>query len=328
MNNKSSVQSSGYQSIDVPFEYRHTCWFCGEPYYESYSFMASPNYDRQQLPIMVPCCQECYTFCHSIKVSGLDLLRDKVKEKLHRKYEKHLQIGANWTKEELEDSEFEGKALEGFRESAWKMFEIAKYRVNYSGWPLTIDGLPVMGITSSFQVEFNGIIYPSLVQAVVQLAKAYNIPQPYLDDVVEVVGRNRLAYALRFAKTTYGYSAEEREASIVSLKVMLAEESAQSREETKPALGIDVAVSEITELILSRTMISPHAIQWVLKEGISTLSQLAEHEDAFFEYFTQESELVAFTYFNGIQVYLDKRETDCEWAMNEDPNRALFGRIA
>ncbi len=166
------------------------------------------------------------------------------------------------------------------------------------------------------------------MQAVVQLAKAYNIPQPYLEGVVEVVGRNRLAYAIRFAKTTYGYSAEEREASIVSLKVMLAEESALLREVTKPALGVDVAVSEITELMLSRTMISPYAIQWMLKEGISTLSQLAEHEDAFFEYFMQESELVAFTYFNGIQVYLDKRETDCEWAMNDDPNRALFARLA
>lgn len=318
---------TAYQSIDIPFEFRHTCWFCGEPYYESYSFMASPNYDEQKLPIMVPCCQECYRFCQSIKVSGLDLLRDKVKEKLHRKYEKHLQIGANWTKEELEDSEFEGKALEGFRESAWTMFEIAKERVNYSGWPLTIDGLPVVGLTSSFQVEFNGITYTSLVQAVEQLAKAYNIPQAYLEDVVETVGRYRLAYAIRFAKTTYGYSAEEREASIASLKAMLVEESVLAAEEPKSAQGIEVAISDIKELILSRTMISPYAVQWALRKGISTLSQLAEHEDDFFEYFMQESELVAFTYFNGMQIYLEKRETDNEWAMNDDPNRVLFAKL-
>lgn len=327
MNDKNSGQLSGYQSIDVPFEYRHTCWFCGEPYFESYSFMASPNYDQQQFPTMVPCCQECFSFCGSIKVSGLDLLRDKVKEKLHRKYEKHLQIGANWTQEELEESEFEGKALEGFRESAWKMFEIARERVNYAGWPLTIDGLPVVGITSSFQVEFNGITYTSLAQAVELLAKAYNIPQPYLEDVVELVGRNRLSYAIRFAKTTYGYSAQDREASIASLKAMLAEESALSQQEAKTEKGIDIALADIKELILCRTMISPYAIQWALKHGVSTLSHLADHEEAFFEHFMNDSELVAFTYFNGLQVYLEKRESDWEWAMNEDPNRALFARL-
>ncbi|WP_299018552.1 hypothetical protein [uncultured Photobacterium sp.] len=319
--------TSAYQFIDVPYEFRHTCWFCGEPYFESYSFTPSPNYEQQELPIMVPCCQECYSLCHSIKASGLDLLRDKVKEKLHRKYEKHLQIGVNWTKEELEESEFEGKALEGFRESGWKMFEIAKDRVNYTGWPLTIDGLPVVGMSTGFYIEHNGITYTSLVQAVVQLSKAYNIPQPYLEQVVELVGRDRLTYAIRFAKTTYGYSAEEREVSIGSLKAMLAEE-ALSFQESKIQKGIDVAISDIKELMLYRTMISPYAIQWILKQGITTLNQLAEYEEAFVEHFTQDSELTAFTYFSGLQVYLEKREMDLDWAENEDPNRDLFARLA
>ncbi|WP_064604605.1 hypothetical protein [Photobacterium sp. J15] len=320
--------TTSYQSIDVPYEFRHTCWFCGEPYFESYSFMPSPNYEHQELPVMVPCCQECYSFCHSIKASGLDLLRDKVKEKLHKKYEKHLQIGVNWTKEELEQSEFEGKALEGFRESGWKMFEIAKARVNYTGWPLTIDGLPVTGMSTSFHVEYNGITYTSLAQAVEQLAKAYNIPQPYLEEVVELVGRNRLTYAIRFSKSTYGYSAEDREASIGSLKAMLAEEEALSISQQVNEKGIDVGIGEIKELILYRTMVSAHAIQWILKQGISTLNQLAEQEEAFFEHFSKDSEIAAFTYFNGVQIYLEKRETEPDWAENEDPNRALFGRLA
>ncbi|MCW8327933.1 hypothetical protein MD588_03855 [Photobacterium sp. SDRW27] len=328
MKDKKRDQPTGCQFIDVPFEFRHTCWFCGEPYYESYSFMAIPNYEQQKLPIMVPCCQECFSFCKSIKASGLDLLRDKVKEKLHRKYEKHLQIGANWTKEELEDCEFEGKALEGFRESAWKMFEIAKERVNYTGWPLTIDGLPMVGISSSFHIEFNGITYTGLSQAVEQLAKAYNIPQAYLEDVVEVVGRDRLSYAIRFAKTTYGYSSAEREASIGSLKALLAEERALSQPEITQVKGVDAELSDIQELILYRTMISPIAIRWCLKQGIVTLAQLAEQEEAFFEYFMKDSELVAFTYFNGMQVYLEKREQDTLWAENEDPNRGLFAKLA
>ncbi|MGF1724972.1 hypothetical protein [Photobacterium nomapromontoriensis] len=316
-----------YQTIDVPFEFRHTCWFCGEPYYESYPFMASPNYEQQALPVMLPCCQECYGICRPIKVSGLDLLRDKVKEQLHHKYQKHLQIGVNWTQDELDNCEFEGKALEGFRESAWQMFEIAKARVNYAGWPLTIDGLPVSIMSTRFHVHFDGITYTSLTQAVEQLAKAYAIPQPYLEAVIEVVGRDRLGYAIRFAKTTYGYSPQERESSISSLKALLAEEQGLSFPKGKREIGIDVEIGEIQELILHRTLISPYAIQWILQRGITTLSQLAEHEEAFFAYFSADSELTAFTYFNAVQIYLEHRELETQWAEEQDPNRALFNLL-
>ncbi|WP_318505764.1 hypothetical protein [Photobacterium leiognathi] len=317
--------NASYVSIDVPFEFRHTCWFCGEPYYESHAFMAKPNYDDQVEPIMVPCCQECFSFANDIKVSSLDILRDKVKEKLHKKYQKHLQIGVNWTKEELEDSEFEGKALEGFRESGWKMFEIAKERVNYRGWAVSIDGIPVEGLTTAFQFEFDGIVYTSLNHAVTQLATAYAIPQPYLEQVIELVGRDKMAYALRFCKTTYGYSPAERETSLASLRALLAEEKANqlgsivNKKRTKK-----IAISEIKELMLHRTMISPYAIQWALEHGATTLQLLAEQEDAFFEHFNQESELTAFTYFNGLQIYLEQREIDPEWVTQSDPNNHLF----
>ncbi|MGF1736614.1 hypothetical protein [Photobacterium satsumensis] len=316
-----------YQSVDVPFDYRHTCWFCGEPYFESYAFLPSPNYDHQKLPILLPSCHECYGICKGIKASDLELLRDKVKEQLHRKYQKHLQIGVNWTKEELEQSEFEGKALEGFRESAWNMFEIAKVRVNFQGWPLTIDGLPVASLSTSFHVQFDGINYTSLSHAVEQLAKSYNIPQQYLEEVVEVVGRDRLPYAIRFAKTTYGYSAAERAASIDSLKALLAEESALSLPERKGSMGIDVNVGDIAELILHRTLIPPYATQWVLKQGINSLNQLAEQEDAFFEHFGADSELTAFTYFTAMQIYLEHRELEPDWAEHQDPNREWFDKL-
>ncbi|GHA42148.1 hypothetical protein ACFFLZ_14175 [Photobacterium aphoticum] len=316
-----------YQVIDVPFEYRHTCWFCGEPYYESHSFMASPNYDQQTLPILVPCCQECFSLCKSIKVSGLDILRDKVKEQLHRKYEKHLQIGINWTKEELEDCEFEGKALEGFKESAWAMYEIAKGRVNYAGWPLAIDGQPMASFSSAFHVQFDGVTYTSLQHAVEQLAKAYAIPQPYLEEVIEVVGREKLAYAIRFAKTTYGYSAQERMASIASLRALLAEEQALSMPMTTPSSGIDVPLADIREFILHRTVMPAVATQWLFKHGVTTLQQLADQEDAFFAHFGQDSEFTAFTYFNAMQIYLEQRELDMQWAKEHDPNQAWFAKL-
>ncbi|OZS44021.1 hypothetical protein [Photobacterium sanguinicancri] len=319
-----------YQSIDVPFNYRHTCWFCGEPYFESFGFMPSPNYEHQEHPLMLPCCQECLSSCKSIKVSSLDLLRDRVKEQLHKRYAKHLQIGVNWTKEELEDCEFEGKALEGFRESAWAMFEIAKERVNYQGWPISIDGIPVAGITNVFQFEFDGIFYTGLNHAVQQLALKYGIPQPYLEQVVELVGRSKMAYALRFCKTSYGYSDAQIKASLESLKALLAEEVANdsvAAVNKGAVLSRSFAIKEIKELILYRTQISSYAIQWALEREIDTLQKLADQEDAFFEHFSQDSEVVAFTYFNGLQIYLEKRETDPQWAEQEDPNRELFERF-
>ncbi|MGF1687851.1 hypothetical protein L4C36_14360 [Photobacterium japonica] len=317
-----------YQEIDVPFEYRHTCWFCGEPYFDSHAFMAAPNYEQQTLPIRVPCCQECFSLCKPMKVSGLDILRDKVKAQLHRKYEKHLQIGINWTQEELEDCEFEGKALEGFRESAWAMYEIAKGRVNYTGWPLVIDGQPVTAFSCAFHVQFDGVTYTSLQQAIEQLAKAYAIPQPYLEDVVEVVGRDKLTYAIRFAKMTYGYSAQERAASVASLRALLAEEAALFLPARTQQAGIDVALPAIQEFILHRTVMPAHAIQWLFKYGVVTLSQLAAQEDAFFAHFGQDSELTAFTYFNAMQIYLEQREIDMQWAREQDPNRAWFDQLA
>ncbi|OBU14616.1 hypothetical protein [Photobacterium aquimaris] len=317
--------TSSYHNIDVPFDYRHTCWFCGEPYFDSHAFMAVPNYDNQTLPIMLPCCQECFSFANGLKVSSLDLLRDKVKQQLHKKYHKHLQIGVNWTKEELESSEMDGKALEGFRISGWKMFEIAKERVNYSGWPIYIDGLPCYDVTTTFQFEYDGIIYTSLNHAVTQLAALYAIPQPYLEQVIELVGREKMTYALRFCKITYGYSPAERESSLASLRALLAEEQANAlASQHSTTAQRDIALADIKELMLYRTMISPHAIHWALSRGIQTLAELAEYEEVFFEHFGKESELTAFTYFNGLQIYFEKRELEPLWAQNDDPNRALF----
>lgn len=317
--------TSSYHNIDVPFDYRHTCWFCGEPYFDSHAFMAVPNYDNQTLPIMLPCCQECFAFANAVKVSSLDLLRDKVKQQLHKKYHKHLQIGVNWTKEELESSEMDGKALEGFRISGWKMFEIAKERVNYAGWPINIDGLPCYDVTTTFQFEYDGIIYTSLNHAVTQLAALYAIPQPYLEQVIELVGRDKMTYALRFCKTTYGYSPAERESSLASLRALLAEEQANAQPLRRSITGLrKVALTDIKQLMLYRTIIAPPAIQWALERGIQTLVELADHEDVFFEHFGKESELTAFTYFNGLQIYFEKRELDPEWAEQSDPNRDLF----
>ena len=54
-----------------------------------------------------------------------------LKGRKSRKYQKALGIGANWTEQELQESEFEGAAFEGFKRSAWMMYTIAKERVNY-----------------------------------------------------------------------------------------------------------------------------------------------------------------------------------------------------
>ncbi|MGR5280561.1 hypothetical protein [Photobacterium damselae] len=316
--------------IEVPFEYRHCCWFCGEPFYEHVSFMATPNYDGQKHPIMLPSCHECFGLAKDLKVSSLDLLRDKIKEKLHQKYQKHLRIGLNWTEDELRDCEFEGKALEGFRESAWMMYQIAKERVNYSGWDLVIDGIPLPKLTTVYQVEFDGVIYTSLHHAVTQLAQAYAIPEAWLADVVELVGRDKLSYALRFCKTTYGYSAQERQASLDSLKMLLAEEAANQHSynaDEKNQVVHVIKLNVLKELMLYRTLIPTIPIKWALERGITTLSELASNEELFFSYFNQDSELTAFTYFNALQIYFEKREEDPLWAQQDDPNREVFLQI-
>ena len=111
--------SDHFPVITIPFEERHKCWFCGEPYSE---FVDLPV-DRAEIdifnhpPCKVPTCKECHYIIKKQKLSSAFAYRTKVKQALTQKYAKHLQIGERWSEQELQESEFDGAAFLGFKKS-------------------------------------------------------------------------------------------------------------------------------------------------------------------------------------------------------------------
>lgn len=315
--------------LDVPFEYKNQCWFCGEPVFKDMVFISNSQFPVELPRLKVPSCEECFGLCRGEQVPYIELLRDLVKDKLTKRHQKALAIGTNWTQEELEECDFSGAALEGFKRSAWQMFLITKERVNFQGWPICVDGITVGSGISSDQVTFDDITYPNLLIAIRSISQSYQLDRGYLAQVIEIVGQDRLGYAISFCRATQGDAAKRKDEHLLSLQDLLVEEKQAEAERLVDADDIhyrvrEIPLEDVQELILYRTLIPAVAIQWALNRDITLLEQIVEAEDDVFSAFSEQGELVAFSYFNGLQIYFEKRETDLEWATNEDPNRHLF----
>lgn len=221
------MTSERYYPIDIPFEYRHVCWFCGEPANRqlSFPFDAFSMLDCRHLPLTIPTCQECLQLAKADKTVNVYQCRKKVKQRLVSRYKKHLAIGKNWTKEELENSELEGKAFEGFKKSGWMMFEIAQQRVNYGGWPLTVDYQQLDIEDESEGFWFDGTQYPSVSSAVAHYCDVFYLDKGFLENLVAHLGLKQFARAVSLARANIELTNKEKD--------QLLKQMAKSRQ-TKP----------------------------------------------------------------------------------------------
>ncbi|WP_434339886.1 hypothetical protein [Motilimonas cestriensis] len=192
-----------HAAIDVPFSFRHQCWFCAEPSKQSLNFPLHEDEIAlcEHIPLQLPCCPECLSIAkqHKWSTTHIDMFRSKLKKALALRYKKHLDIGNNWTKEELEQSEFNGKAFEGFKKSAWMMFEIAQGRMEFQGWPIIVNGLEISAFTQP-SFSFDGEEFPHLEAAVQEYAKRFQINSTYLSAVVDKIGSTRFSAAIRHCR--------------------------------------------------------------------------------------------------------------------------------
>ena len=212
---------SPYQPIDVPFEMRFSCWFCGEP---SKSQLQFPRYRDEFLtcehqPLSLPCCGECLVFGRELDDNSIFAARLNMKQKLMRKYHKHLAIGINWTEQELAESDMEGKAFEGFKRIAWSMYLISRDRINFPGWSVSVDGLLIED-TSEALFSFDGVTYASLALAIEHYARVFDINSEFLGQVVQLVGPQRFAYGVKFARQTVGFDQSQRITAMAQLRAM------------------------------------------------------------------------------------------------------------
>ena len=199
--------------VEVPFEYRHCCWFCGEPAGKIFIF---PNGSERLTrccheSLSVPCCRECYQGAQKSMKASIWLIASDVKKHLINKYKKHLSIGLNWTEEELKNSQFEGGTFESFQRSAWLMYEIAQARVNFSPWPIVVDGINIEYLREDEvnTFEFDGIEYPSLEEAIAHYVFAFNLSDGFFRQVLNKLGVEKFSVAIRISRLMVGASPSE-----------------------------------------------------------------------------------------------------------------------
>jgi len=202
-----------YSAVEIPFNYRNTCWFCGEPSDKKIKF---PLHEYEinildHLPLSLPSCRECAGIVKRSAFPSIYGYRNAVKKALATKHQKVLSIGSKWTKKELEESELEGSAFEGFKRSAWPMFEMMQARINYEGWPLVIDNnlLEVDSDNESF--EFDGVKYVSLDDAVTHAVKTFFLDEALFTRVLSVLGKGKFSQAIRLCRLYPNLTSKNRE---------------------------------------------------------------------------------------------------------------------
>lgn len=215
---------------ETPFNKRHDCWFCGEPnqyvftYKNAFEIQNSTNQPITQLSL--PSCKECYQAANKLiskakterQHYSIWTIKAEVKQFLVKHYRKDLAIGINWTKQELEDSEFEQGNFSGFKRSAWFMFELAKARVNYVSWPLIVDGITLLDEYQENSFSFDDVVYPTIEAAIEHYANSLSISYDYFRSVVALLGREQFAKAVRFCRLLVAANASERHQALRQLR--------------------------------------------------------------------------------------------------------------
>ena len=198
--------------IDVPFNLRHHCWFCSEPAGHSFTFPHSAHliFDCPHEVLTIPSCLECSRAANKAKVRSIWQVEQSVKIYLIKKYRKDLAIGLNWTEEALANSGFEGGSFAGFQKSAWFMYQVAKDRVNYRGWPLILNGVEIINEDVDREFCFDGVSYPSIEQAIEHYSLNFLLDNDFLRRVLAKIGPQQFARAVRYCRLYVGATPNEK----------------------------------------------------------------------------------------------------------------------
>lgn len=222
-------------TTETPFNKRHKCWFCGEPnqyvftYLNTFESHVSENTSitKPSSKFSLPSCKECYQIAkksitkakHERLHHTIWTIKSEVKHYLVQHYRKDLAIGINWTKAELEESEFEQGNFAGFQRSAWFMFELARARVNYVSWPLIVDGITVLDEYEEQSFNFDDVVYPTIEQAMQHYADILSISLDYFRSVLELLGDDHFAKVVRFCRLLVADNAYERQQALRQLRI-------------------------------------------------------------------------------------------------------------
>ncbi|WP_261817764.1 hypothetical protein [Vibrio gallicus] len=313
-----------YASIDIPFNLRHCCWFCGEPSYRELNFPIHDADYTTHIPLAIPACDECHKLAGGSATDSIWNLRLQLKNALMKRYAKHLGIGVNWTKQELQQTQLEGTAFKGFTESAWAMYEIAKQRIEFEGWPLSANGIPLEIVDDSYAYEFEGKKFLNFDAAIEFFQRAESLNKSLFEGLVAILGQARFDYALKIARIYTSVTRSQVNEILEEIEQQETERRIIFKEQQRPLSKIN---SEAVHTVkINKVVVSGQTIGWAMARGIDNLTKLEQSEDAFFEQHQHLGGIAAFQAFDGLQVYLNAR-VDAKWVQSQDPNQRLWAEL-
>ncbi|AAZ27894.1 hypothetical protein [Colwellia psychrerythraea] len=310
--------------IDIPFDCRFKCWFCGENSHTNIEVRDQEVKGGLDM-ISIPTCDECQSYgCHPL-ASSLEELKQTIKDKIIIRSSKELSIGSNWTEKELNESDFTGNAFEGFKKSGWEMFLIAKERVNFKAWDLCIDGIPVREILPEETFEFDGLAFSNFTGMLNYLSKTFFLNKNFLNRVLTLYGNDRAIEAVKFCRLVPNESESQREQAFDDLVESFREKEALVlRNKKRDALELNISIDSIMPVSIRKNTIPVLSIHWAMNNGVIDFETLDMLEDKFFETFSFEGDKKVFQMFNALEIYMDKRLSSPVWRETKDPNVTLW----
>jgi len=205
--------------VETPFDYRHCCWFCAEPSQHYFTFPHAKHLVIACIhpTVTVPSCKECKDIAVKVKADDIYAVHAQVKTSLIKRYQKDLAIGLNWTKQSLEESQFEGGNFESFQKSAWFMYEVARDRVNFKSWPLVLNGLRITDNLADQRFTFDGVTYPTIGQAIRHYSQTYRIDSEFVKALITVLTEAQFARAISIARINLQATPQEKRAILQQL---------------------------------------------------------------------------------------------------------------
>lgn len=220
-----------YKRIDVPMEMIYTCFYCGCIATEDDHVPAVTRfhdyqaiYDRHA-PLLVPSCGECNQILSNTMQETIFDRFNYCKKKLTSRYAKVLRYGEIWTEEAAEYADFSGN-FEVFVEQAQRMAQMAKQRLEWIHWPVTIDGEILEMEQPRQEIKIFNKKFTSLDHMFDHVRKVDKIPTKYLQAVMDVLGGlDHLQRAYVICKNNKVRSEADMRKILVELKEDLEEEN-------------------------------------------------------------------------------------------------------
>lgn len=195
-----------YKRIDVPWEFKNTCFYCGEiSYCEDHVPPTSRYHDFMCLydchpPILVPACNQCNRILGNSLQKDIYERFDECKELLLKKLDKYLMYGNIWDKDEIEFAELTGD-LGKFSGAVQKQAEIAKSRLEWEHWNVSVEGIDLEKSENGYKIKMDGKEFKRLDHVLEYARRVHKVPATYLEKVLNIVGFVKADYALSVCRT-------------------------------------------------------------------------------------------------------------------------------